>query len=321
MNVLGLMLIVVHLGYVLATAPVHVRRRWFVASSGALLLLSPLLIATSRQREQVAWLPKPEWSQLTGFLHAEFAATLTVVALLLVAVVGVVRRTQVGGTDVPALALGLTWSLVPPLLLWAISQAHPLFDWRYVFFTVPGTMLALGSLATMLRARWLVAAVLVLALGGMHMQQVYRYLASGHAEDIRGAAMVIKDDAQPGDAVLFLPASRRVVKMAYPDAFAVPDDIALARSGPDSATLWGVEEPVSQIRKELKHRKRVWVVTGPTRFGEAQDKVDSQKGHLIDDGFQLVGEVSSHGYEVRLYVRATGDAPALPTDQALKHIA
>ncbi|MFI7586496.1 hypothetical protein ACIB24_05420 [Spongisporangium articulatum] len=304
LNVLALLLLVVHLCYVLAIDSPAVRRRWLVVAGGSVLLLSPLLIASSHQREQVAWLPRPAWGQLTGFLSAEFAATATVVGLVLLALVGTVRRTKQGGTHGPALALGLAWSLLPPLILWSVSQVHPLFDWRYVFFTVPGTMLALGSLATLLRARWLVAVVCVLALGGLHMQEVYRYIASGHAEDVRGAAAVIQQNAQAGDAVLFLPASRRVIKLGYPEAFAATDDIALKAAGEDSATLWGVEEPAKAIGKELKNRKRVWVVTGPGRFGEAQDdKVDTQKEHLLDVGFDLAGVYDLHGYEVRLYLR------------------
>lgn len=297
-NVLGLTLIAVHLVYVSASSSITVRRRWYLAVGAVLLLVSPLLWASSRQREQVAWLPTPSFDQLTGFLQAQYATGWTLLALLVVALVGLAR-----GTHAPALGLGLAWALIPPVLLWTVSQAHPLYDWRYVFFAVPGTALALGSLATLLRLRWLVVAVLVMAIGGAHMQDVYRWKATGHAENIRGAAEVIAENARPGDAVLFLPASRRVVKLGYPELFKGVDDIALSTSGEDSATLWGVEEPGADLEPELKERDRLWVVTGDPRFGESADPAEKDKERLLYNGYRLAGVNYTGRYEVRLYER------------------
>lgn len=303
-NVLGLLLLVVHLVYVLAVLPPRTVRRWAPAAAAVLVLVAPILIGSTRQREQVAWLPRPGWAQLTGFLGAEFAARWVVLALVVLAIVGAVRKATPTGTHVPALVLGLSWALLPPVILWTVSQVHPLYDWRYVFFTVPGAALALGSLATLLRARWLVMIVLVLALSGLHMQQVYRYLASGHAENIRGAAQLVQAHAEAGDAVLFLPSTRRVVKMAYPEAFRATDDIALDRSGEQTATLFGVETSPAEVRSELKHRSRVWLITGPERYGEAAETVETEKEHLLDAGaYELRMLSSSRGYEVRLYER------------------
>jgi mannosyltransferase len=257
-----------------------------------------LLIASSRQREQVAWLPRPDFHQLTAFLTAEYATSIFVIAVLLIAIVGLGR-----GTHAPALGLGLAWALLPTVTLWTVSQAHPLFDWRYAFFTVPGTALALASIATLLRWRWLVAVVAAVAIGGLHMQNVYRYSASGHGENIRGVAQVIADKAQPGDAVLFLPASRRVVELAYPDDFRGVDDIALAGSGEQTATLWGVERPADEIRAELRKRNRIWVVTGAKRTGELfSDPGDQEKEEILYNGYRMAGVVFVNRYEVRLYV-------------------
>jgi mannosyltransferase len=299
LNVVALLIVVVHLSYVLATSSPTVRRRWYLATGSAVVALSPLLIASSRQSEQVAWLPEPRWTQLTGFLLAEYASGVIVVALLLVAIAGLGR-----GTHSPALGLGLAWALLPPVILWTVSQAHPLFDWRYVFFTVPGTALALASLATLLRPRWMIAAILVVTIGGLHMQQVYRYAAAGHGENVRGAAEAIAERAQPGDAVLFLPASRRVIERGYPAAFRGVDDVTLAETAEASATIWGVEEPANQIAASLHGRYRVWLVTGSSRFGEQHgDPSDKEKERLLYNRYRLAGVTFLGSYEVRLYVR------------------
>ncbi len=305
LNVLGLMIILVHLGYVLTTSPRAVRRRWCLASAAAVAGLSPLLYAASRQGDQVSWLPRPGIDQLTGFLLAQYATGFFVVVLLAGAIAGLSM-----GTHAPSLGLGLAWAFIPPVLLWAVSQAHPLFDWRYVFFTVPGGALALGSLAPLLRARLMTVAVVVLALFGLHMQGVYRYWASGHAENLRGAAETIREYARPGDAVIFLPGSRRVVKLAYPGDFQAVDDVALASSGEQSGTLIGVEETPQEIAAELEHRTRVWVVTGTPRLGEGPTADESAKEHMIYDHYRLAGVPLSGRYEVRLYVRSRTTIPS-----------
>ncbi len=315
LNVIALLIVIPQLTYLLATSSRAVRLRWYLTAGTSLVLLSPLLVASSRQKEQVSWLPKPNVASLTGFLSAEYAVGASLVVLLVVALAGL-SRTRLrparlvtalagssGDTYRPALWLGLSWGLLPTLVLWVLSQIDPLFDWRYVLFTMPGTALALGSLATFLRTRWMAVALLVLALGGAHMQDVYRYTASGHAENIRGAAEVIAQNGRPGDAVIFLPASRRVVELGYPQDFAGVDDVALATSGEASDTLWGQELSPAQIAANLKGRIRVWVVTGPPRLGEEPDPAEKEKEMLLYDDYRVIGVVYTGKYVVRLYER------------------
>ena len=313
LNVLALLLVVVHLTYVLATSAGAVRRRWALAVGGALATLSPLLIASAGQSEQVSWLPRPNLHQLTGFLLAEYGIGFGILAVLVLALAGLGR-----GTHSPALALGLAWALLPPVILWTVSQVHPLFDWRYVFFTVPGGALALASLATLIRARWIVALLLVLAIGGAHMQDVYRYRAAGHAEDLRGAAEAVDQGSQPGDAVLFLPESRRVVEQAYPEDFRGVDDVSLARPAQESATLLGEEISADELAAALKGRTRVWLVTGPARYGEVSSPADLEKERLLYNRFRLIGVTFVRRYEVRLYERgrAAATIPAAATASA-----
>jgi mannosyltransferase len=298
LNVIALLIVIPQLTYLAATSSRAVRRRWYVAAGGSLALLTPLLVASSRQKEQVSWLPRPGLASLTGFFSAEYAVGITLIVVIALALVGLAGRTHKA-----ALGLGLSWALLPPVVLWTISQAHPLFDWRYVLFALPGTALAIGSLATHLRTRWMAALLVVVALCGAHMQEVYRYTASGHSENIRGAAEVIARNGRPGDAVIFLPASRRVVELGYPQDFAGVDDVALARSGEDSDTLWGEELPPATIAANLKGRIRVWVVTSAPRLGEQPDPAEKEKEMLLYDDYRVIGVVDVGTYTVRLYER------------------
>jgi mannosyltransferase len=298
LNVLALLVVSAHLCYVGVTASRPVRRRWFLAAAAAVALLAPLLVGAATQRSQVSWLPQPDDDVLTGFFGAQYAAGPVVTVLLVLALAGLGR-----GTHAAAFGLGLTWAVLPPVLLWTVSQAHPLYDWRYVFFALPGMALALGSLATLLRPVGIVVVLLVLAAFGWNMQHVYRYPASGHAEDVRGTAEVIGSSARPGDAVVFLPASRRVVELGYPEDFRNVDDIALAADGVASGTLWGVESTPRDVAAALRTRTRVWVVTGPRRYGEGDDKTEREKERLLAGEFRLAQVTEKYRYEVRLYIR------------------
>jgi mannosyltransferase len=306
--VLALFALSAHLVYVAATASRPVRRRWYAAAVGGVALLAPLLLASTTQRAQVSWLPRPGREELVGFVGVQYASTWLLVVLLVVALVGIGRGTHVG-----ALGLGLAWAVLPPVLLWTVSQAHPLFDWRYVFFALPGTALAMASLATLLRPYYVAVLLVVVGAIGWHMQFVYRYPASGHAEDVRGTAQVVGDGARAGDAVLFLPASRRVVELGYPQEFRSVDDIALEKDGDASATLWGVESQPSDVAAALRTRQRVWVVTGPARYGEGEDKTEREKERLLAGEFRLAQVTQTYRYEVRLYVRDTPRA-AIPAE-------
>jgi mannosyltransferase len=308
LNVLALCVLSAHLVYVATTASSAVRRRWYLAAAAAVTLLLPLLAGSATQRAQVSWLPSPGGEQLIGFYGAQYAVAPVLVALLVLAVLGLGR-----GTHAVALGLGLAWAILPPVLLWTVSQAQPLFDWRYVFFALPGTALALGSLATLLRPAYVAVGLLVLGALGWHLQQVYRYPASGHAEDVRGAAEVVGAGARAGDAVLFLPSSRRVVELGYPHEFRSVDDIALASDGVSSASLWGVETTPSDVAAALRTRARVWVVTGPRRYGEGDDRTEREKQRLLASDFRLAQVTEKYRYEVRLYVRNTRSA-AIPVE-------
>ena len=304
LNLLAFSLVLAHLVYVRASAPAAVRRSWWWAVLGAGAALTPLGVGAALQRRQVSWLPRPDFAGLTGFLSAQFVPTFAVLLLAAIAVAGLRRRGTVQpSTNRDAFLLGVSWALLPPAALWTISQVVPLFDWRYVVFCLPGTALAMASLATLLRPLATGAAVVALALGGLHMQHIYRLPTTGHAEDVRGAAMVIGEQSEPGDAVLFLPSSRRIFALAYPKDFRNVDDVALRIDPTTSATLWGVDWDTAHTAAALWWHDRVWVVTGPARLGETPGVMERDNLRILTDGYRLVQRTEGVRFEVLLYVK------------------
>jgi mannosyltransferase len=306
LNLISVLILLPHLVYLSVMVDRPTRRRWAVAAGAALLVLLPFAVGASRQSGQLSWLPPPGLYSLTHFLLSQYAAGLMAVLLVALAVAGLrPRDSDHPATNREALLLGAAWALLPPVALWLVSQVHPLFDWRYVIFCLPGSALAIASLATLLRPVGTAVVVTALAIGGLHMQHVYRRPAIGHAEDLRGAAQFVADGARPGDGVLFLPGDRRVVALAYPDAFRQVDDLALARDPISSRTLYGVESGPTRLAAAMRTISRIWVVTGDPRLGEVSTPTEAEKQRLLASGFRLAGTQQTYKLRVLLYVRVT----------------
>lgn len=86
-----------------------------------------------------------------------------------------------------------------PLLAFVAARLHPRagFTWHYILPALPAVAALAGSLADRRGARLLLgaAAAVLLGLCGLN-------LASHGTEDFQGAAAWIRDNAQPGDAVI-----------------------------------------------------------------------------------------------------------------------
>jgi mannosyltransferase len=311
-NVLALFVLAGHLAFVLA---LHRRsfRRWAIATSSALLLLAPFLVATSRQAAQVGWLHRPAGSDLLTALGAGWNGLLVPAVLLLVAVLVAVRTPTSRGRA--AVVLGAGWGLLPAVVLWLVSQVHPLFDGRYLVAALPGTALAIASPAVLLareRVRRRVSAVLgvgvlALAVVGWPAQLRYRDAASGHAEDVRGAADVLAAHARAGDAVLYVPSYLRIIAAMYPQRTALVAD--LARSGvtgavadPGGPNLVAPDVAAPDLAERLRGRDRVWLVTDPASL-PPKTAGDATKLTELTAGYRETGRWQVPYFTLTLFTR------------------
>lgn len=333
-NLFALLLIVAH-GLsllILEAAPAASRppgrplARWAAMATAATAVLTPLLVLGYRQRAQVGWLIRPGWGAIPAlvadFAGSRAAAVLVVLLALAGAAAGLVPRSAAGLT--PGL-IAVPWLVVPALILLAASQVHPVYTPRYVEFSQPALALLcaaglswLAGMTARLARRgragpvaWLPSAAIMVALVVLLAgpQQAVR-LPGSRPDNLRRASAILAAHELPGDAVLYLPASRRILSMSYPGPWRRLRDIALARSPAASATLAGIEVSPAVLRQRFAGIRRVWLVTiRGVRHPPADSATDKAKIALIRQ-LHLIGRWRAGEVVLRLYARASPAAAA-----------
>jgi mannosyltransferase len=146
-----------------------------------------------------------------------------------------------------------------------------------------------------------VAFVLLGALLAAPQQALRR--PDSRIDNLRRAAAVLAAHERQGDAVLYLPSSRRIVSMSYPGPFRRLRDIALARSPAASATLAGTEVSPPVLRYRFWDVRRVWVVTiRYLKRPPPDSRTDQAKAGLIGQ-LRLAGWWDAGAVVIRLYTR------------------
>jgi mannosyltransferase len=267
-------------------------------------------------------LAAPGWGAVTRLVRS-FAGPSGWVAcmvLLLAASVlfaprrAVVRAQAPGVPRLTAVTVGLPLLVVPPALLIAVSQWHPVYDQRQVLYALPGLSLLAASGIDRLTGSVLwrgsapVAAALgvSLVLGGQFGAHRDIRSPASRPDDLRPIARLVGREAKPGDGVLFLTGARRRTAVAYPGEFAGLRDVALAGAPGPSGTLFGTELPPDRLRKALSGTQHVWVLDGedrdPARRRAFRDPGERVKQEVLAEEFHREGVERLHGGSVHLYV-------------------
>ncbi|MGK5628939.1 glycosyltransferase family 39 protein [Streptomyces sp. URMC 123] len=304
-------------------APARVWRGWAAAACATVAVLAPLLLVSYGQGGQVAWIAvpgRPEARQLlhafTGPAEVVYAVTLALMTVaLLCPLPARPRRPRLT-------AVALPLAVVPPALLFAVSQREPLFVDRYVLFALAGVPLlaAAGAegLCTAVRGRRaarrgtrravVACGAAVVAAGFLWQLPFHEEVRSptGRPDDLAPVAALVRAETRPGDAIVFVPSYQRRVALAYPDAFAGRRDIALAGPVDPSGTLTGREVPAPELAARLAGLDRVWVVAVPGVEGRPwfrQSRTEQAKLALIRGGFDEVSRAAARSGEVVLHER------------------
>ena len=133
-------------------------------------------------------------------------------------------------------------------------------------------------------------------------QQAVR-LSDSRVDNLHHASAVLAARELPGDAVLYLPSSRRILSMSYPGPWWRLRDIALARSPAASATLAGTEVSPAVLRRRFAGVRRVWLVTiRGIQQPPPDTRTDEAKIALIKQ-LHLLGRWHAGAVTVRLYAR------------------
>ncbi|MFC5722694.1 glycosyltransferase family 39 protein [Streptomyces gamaensis] len=292
-------------------------RGWGAAALAVCAVLVPLVLRTRGQSGQVSWLRTPGYAEAKALVRS-FAGPgglVLVVTLALIAVAVLAPRPRVGVLHPTAVAL--PWAVVPPVLLYTVSQSQPLFYDRYLLFCVPGVPLLAATGADRLlgavRRRRLVTAAGVLAIAAAFVWQLpyqeRERRPASRGDELARVAAVAGRQARPGDAVLFLPQYERRVSLAYPEDFAGLRDVGLRRSPAASGTLYGEDVAPAELADQLARldaRQRLWVVWDTSAVGSRWYRGQPAERARTDALDRLYREESAtyvRGGAVSLYVR------------------
>ncbi|MGW1374788.1 glycosyltransferase family 39 protein [Streptomyces sp. NPDC002446] len=287
---------------VLARLPRRVLRAWALAAGTVLAGLAPLAVFSTRQSAQLSWLMWPDPLQLLTF------AVLAVLGLAC-ARVRVLSRGPIG-----LRALGVPLLLLPTLLLLLLSHVEPAYVDRYVLFYVVGfALLAGGALARLLRpageqgqtrARRLRRTLaLALAVAALLPVNVRLRTADSRVDDVTAVAHAVREAAEPGDGLLFMPSRRRIWAATLPQEFRGLDDLALAESPVDSRTLYGTELSGDAIRARMLATRRIVVAGDPD--GQPADDNDQEiaKRATLRTAFERCRTTEVRGARITVYGR------------------
>ncbi|WP_328876601.1 glycosyltransferase family 39 protein [Streptomyces sp. NBC_00287] len=296
-------------------SPRKIACRWMAAALVVSAVVLPYALSVRRQAGQVSRLEPPTWKNVAG-LALEFTGPGVVAAIAVSALV----FTGIQG-PVVVRAFALTWLVVPPGALMAYSFVQPAYHPRYVVHALPAVALlaavgldaaARAGAAILTRCRseadtgrlasgcgfTLVACLLALQMPG----QLVERGAGSRNDDQTAAARLIGAHAQRGDAMVFVPGTKRGVEYVYPRDFSKVSDVLLIETPTASGTLTGREAPVGEVRRLLIVHDRIWAID---RSGVAPDPTPAgrAKARVLRDEYRVVWAQSVTGLRVSLHVR------------------
>lgn len=296
-------------------------RRFSVLYGAIFLVASPLAVfLLLGASDQVSWIARPTLGDLASTAQAFLGPGNAPLALLAgcLVVVGLVAlwRGEVPGDERPELrrwrfVLLAGWMMAPPALLFAVSQAKPLYDDRYLTAIAPAVAVvgAVGLVALAQRSRPIAfAAAVALVCLSVVVRADLKPLAS---EDLRGAAAMIADQSQPGDGIAYAPAYARVgldwyLRRTPVSKGAVPDDFAIANGGDarQVGDLYSREVAPTFLARRLVRHPRIWLLSYPGSGWHPTPEPMLEAGvRALDEQYSRARAIDFGGARVELYVR------------------
>lgn len=283
-------------------------RRWTAAAGAAVACVLPLVLFSRSQSAQVSWIPPLTWHMLIG-----------PAILLAIGGAGALlerRCPHPRPGRLSAAAVGLPLLAVPQLGLVGLSLIQPLFLDRYVLFSLLGLALLIGvAIGAAVRAvarhrpraaPWVLPVVVAVAMAALLPQSLAKRSPSSRVDDVLAVAADVRRMKSPGDVVLFIPAARRDTALVSPDAFSGLQDIALARSPEESATLKGTEARPDRIRSAMLAHHRILLVTdAPGVARPPATARDRMKRSVLRNHFRIAADGQVRGRRVTVYERRT----------------
>jgi mannosyltransferase len=291
--------------------------RWLTAAGTAAVVLSPLLVAGVAQRGQLGWISRPGLHALNHLLVSLAGSSSLLPVLGLLAAVGAIASAaERPKAQLDMATVAVPWLVLPAAVLLVVSQIHPVYDFRYVVFSLPAlALLGAAGVAWVTRfaamipfpgasaTAWLPAALILVLLVALAAgpQRAVR-LASSQADNLRAPAAVVAAHVRPGDAVLYMPETKRVVSIAYPAPFRRLRDVELGQTPAAAGNLTGTDVPAATLRARFAAVSRVWVVSGRRVSPQDPTLAEAAEAALLQP-FRLVGRWHVSQDMISLYTR------------------
>jgi mannosyltransferase len=295
-NVVALLIVVAH-GLVVLIHHRSLFWRWQCTVVLGIMPAIPLLLLGSRQTDQVSWIPPATVTRLVSLPTGLFGTGLVAGAMVALALLSVSLRK-------PAVYYAMG-ALAPAIALFVVAHMAPLWLPRYLLFTLPAwALLAATPFTRTPVVRGVVAAAAIAAIG-IPAQFALRQ-EDGHTQDSRSAALVIAQNARPGDAIVYGPNSQgesrvgRDLLARYVPADERPTDLLVVLAPRAAGNFMPTEcdKPAACLRNP----PRVWVL----RVGTYQNplyQLGNEKARLLTNGYEVQSEWYPTGLTVALLVR------------------
>lgn len=312
-NLFGALVIAAQLAS-LPLIPRRSQRPLLAAQVVVAALTAPLaLFLLAGDRDQVSWVPAPGLRTLVDFAYDLAGSRLIALILTIFVVLGLVRlarawpdRDRRWNT-----VLVVAWLFGPPVALFLVSFATPLFVSRYVIGSLPAlAILAALGITTIRAPLWSAAAFGALLLLSLSVWTPNRAAA---VEDLRAAGRLVARATRPGDGIAYVPAWTRVgvdyyLRRSAAKAAPLPFDLALAPDGSAEAAgdLYATEAGAATVAGRLVRHRRVWVASYPGSDWHPTPEPMIEAGtDVLARRFRLVRSRRFGQVQVALFVRRT----------------
>lgn len=244
------------------------------------------------------WLAKPGARDLLGFLGDTGGpkGLLLGLVFLAMALIGVAYAVRDRISE-PAWRYFFvaTWALLPPALLFLLSQWQPLFMPRYLLGSIPALLLLAGAMVRRVEPKFMrmlcLSLLLLLSLRGavLYLQHRSDFQKS---DDWRHATAYLVRQVREGDIVVFLYPYERFPFAYYRDRFApqgIPGRVFPA--GSDEAVLENPYPSERDAYAAVADSERVWVMTEYTpnaRFQSLQEALGRKFQNAREQHFGFI---------------------------------
>jgi mannosyltransferase len=205
----------------------------------------------------------------------------------------------------PIMIVGLSWLIIPQVLMLALTALTPLYALRYMSFVTPSLALLLAfplvALTRIPRRTWIAVVLVLVLIASMALTYVGQRqpFAKDNGTDFAEVSATIGHLATEGDAVIFDPTIRpsrrpRLGIHLYPEGYAKVTDVLLSRAYDTRLGLWDTQHSITDSAQYFEGYSRVWVVEGDFTSHWALVELEAQGFTVV----QVIPENVSVIYEL-----------------------